>query len=1168
MDLNNRELPLQASLLMLLAGSLVLGGGGLLLDLLAPFPLPPPLNISREGEVAIVLISGGLIAVVRDSRRWRCFAASLMVLFAGYSLAHPLLASADDTGLSWLTGHSRLPPTAAVVTLLVALCCLTGLATPRRRRLWHLVGGVSLAVGLLAILSQLSPATAWQDIRITRGFSLSGGLFCLALGAGLLIISHARTRPLLALPRSAIAVGVTGVLLSTTMWFLGSWAQHHNRLAEADTLVGNLALTLEKAADSRAELILRMAYRWQAAGGLPSLAVRNEEARNYFHDEPSLQALAFLDGQQRSRWRHGREPEALRWLMERQVEPDTLEWLRQFDQGSADIAWRLPDPAAPQMALVAVRAAGSSDQYMLAALDLGVLIHRQLHQDTGDFTVSITRPGQLQIATLAPQIPQQAGTLEPFASDVARVAHGPEFRLTAKTGPPAFPALYSMLPIGAGLLGLLFSYQLIIGRALMVIRNQQAKALRISEQRFRSLFTQNPNAVFALSPEGTFHSINPVARDFIGAEERTLRGQHFRHIVHEATASPGDVQRLDAAFRRASAGRPQSLAMRYRRQGLHPRDLEVSLLPIKVDGGVSGVFGIAKDMTQRVADEERLRILERSLEASSNAVIISDARQPGQPVVYVNPAFTRITGYPAEEALGLTSGFLSGPDTDPDDSASIQAARVEGRPLSLTMRAYRRDGTRFWNQIFLSPVRDGDKRVSHFVAIMNDISEHKEQGNQLAYQATHDVLTGLANRSLFSDHLAHDVALARRHGQILAVLFIDLDEFKPINDTLGHKVGDQLLISVARRLGHALRPSDTLARFGGDEFVLLLPDLEQADEAETIAERLLVELTRPHRVDGHELHISASIGIALIDDSLQDPEKLIQQADMAMYKAKQQGRNTCQRFTDDLGNRLSERVTLRNHLQEAIDSDQLQLHYQPLLDAAGAIDGLEALVRWQHPLKGAISPADFIPLAEETGQIIALSHWVMTRACRDARALVDSGLLKGRMAINLSPMQFHRPHFLATLSQVLDETGLPAGHLELELTESILMKDADGAIEILSALTGMGVSTAIDDFGTGYSSLSYLRFLPIDKIKIDRSFVQDVITSDKDAALCQGVITLAKELNLRVVAEGIETPEQHDYLKRQGCEVFQGFLFARPMPMEQLYAWLQGYQDVGMDDTQ
>jgi diguanylate cyclase (GGDEF)-like protein len=396
---------------------------------------------------------------------------------------------------------------------------------------------------------------------------------------------------------------------------------------------------------------------------------------------------------------------------------------------------------------------------------------------------------------------------------------------------------------------------------------------------------------------------------------------------------------------------------------------------------------------------------------------------------------------------------------------------------------------------------------------------------------------------------------------VLAVLFIDLDEFKPINDTLGHKVGDELLISVTDRLGDMLRPSDTLARLGGDEFVLLLPDLRLPGQAEEVAERLLLELARPHRVAGHELYISASIGIAVINDEMQDPEKLIQHSDMAMYQAKQQGRNTYQLFTADMDATLSRRVSLRNELQEALDANQLELYYQPLLDVAGRMDGMEALVRWFHPVHGAVAPSVFIPIAEETGQIIQLSRWVMERACRDAVVLQRQGLLRGKLAVNLSPMQFHRPSFMSTLRSILRDTGLAPEYLELELTEGILMHDPDRAIETLHELAGMGITTAIDDFGTGYSSLSYIRTLPVGKIKLDGSFVRGVIDNRKDAAVCKGIIAMARDLQLRVVAEGVETQAQFEYLKGHGCEVFQGFLFARPMPLAAVSAWLRAQSD-------
>ena len=428
---------------------------------------------------------------------------------------------------------------------------------------------------------------------------------------------------------------------------------------------------------------------------------------------------------------------------------------------------------------------------------------------------------------------------------------------------------------------------------------------------------------------------------------------------------------------------------------------------------------------------------------------------------------------------------------------------------------------------------------------------------KLAYQASHDALTGLANRTMFEEKLQQDFTLARQNNRLMAVLFIDLDEFKPINDTLGHKVGDRLLVAVARALEACIRPTDTLARFGGDEVVVLLPDLESARQAEEVAERILQKIARPQQVGGHELYLSASIGISLLDDSETSPEKLIRQADMAMYKAKRQGRDTFQVYSADLDAKLSRRVTLRQDLQEAIRSGQLFLHYQPQVDQNGKFFGVEALVRWQHPTRGLIAPERFLPLAEETGQIVPLGKWIFTQACKDAVQLKEMGLLPGRMGVNLSPLQFHRPGFLDKLKKILAETGLPADLLELDLTEGVLMKDRCRAISLVNSLQELGISTAIDDFGTGFSSFSYLKDLPASSIKIDKSFVENVVTNHKDAAVCKGVITMAREMGLTVVAEGVEDEAQFDILRAWGCHRFQGFYFARPMALDALVSWAQ-----------
>ena len=563
-----------------------------------------------------------------------------------------------------------------------------------------------------------------------------------------------------------------------------------------------------------------------------------------------------------------------------------------------------------------------------------------------------------------------------------------------------------------------------------------------------------------------------------------------------------------------------------------------------------------RNASTRTNDTQRY-LLQRSLEASSNGIIISQATWPELPILYANPAFAQMTGYPFEEVAGHSCRFLQGIDTQPGQVESLRQALNHGRNISLTIRNYHKGGRAFWNNLFISPVRDSSGRVTHVIGILNDISERSHQGSPLIFHATHDALTGLGNRALFEDHLHHDMELARRHKQQIAVLFIDMDEFKPINDTLGHSTGDKILVDVAQRLRAQIRPSDTLCRFGGDEFILLLPDITTPLQAEETALNLLDSLALPYQAGSHELYLSASIGIAVSNDRLDDPTILIQQADMAMYKAKSQGRNTCQRFTDDLNTKLMRRVTLRNDLHNAISEDQLDLYYQPLIQHNGTLKGFEALLRWQHPSKGMISPASFIPLAEQTGQIIALGQWVMEQVAHDLSKLIPYLGDNGRISINLSPTQFHRPDFLSNIAHTLETTGLPAERLEFELTESVLLKDTEGAIKCLKALRDMGVHIAIDDFGTGFSSLNYLRHLPIDILKIDRSFITHLPENTKDTAVVSGIIGLAHHLEIKVVAEGIETQHQYHALQTLDCDIFQGYLFAYPMALADLLEWLE-----------
>ncbi|MDR5899307.1 EAL domain-containing protein [Halomonas vilamensis] len=575
-------------------------------------------------------------------------------------------------------------------------------------------------------------------------------------------------------------------------------------------------------------------------------------------------------------------------------------------------------------------------------------------------------------------------------------------------------------------------------------------------------------------------------------------------------------------------------------------------------GRIVQVQGSTQDIQARKVAEGQLKLLERGVESSVNGIVIADARQPGMPIVYVNAAFERITGYSREEAMGRNCRFLQGDETDPQAVRVLHEAIDAERDVHLTLRNYRRNGALFWNDLYISPVRDESGVVTHFIGVQNDISEQREYQSQIDYNANHDALTGLPNRTLLAQRLAQGCQIAQRHQRYLAVLFIDLDDFKPINDTLGHEVGDFILVEVARRLEAVLRPWDTIARFGSDEFVAVLPDLADERDALYVVERILHRLASAYWHNGSEMRITASIGITTSDGKTDRPKTLIQEADLAMYKAKRQGRNTYQWYTEELNQKVSAHVALRSALQKAIEQEEFELHYQPQIHSpSGRVVGVEALIRWRHPERGYIPPGEFISLAEDRGQIIPISEWVLATACRDGQKLNTLGFGRTSMAVNISPMQFQRPGFLDSVEQTLKASAFDPTLLELELTEGVLMESAERAIGALYSLRQLGVHIAMDDFGTGFSSLSYLKRLPINKIKIDRSFVREVISDHRDAAIIEGVVTMAAKMELEVLVEGVETAAQHAFLRKQLCHTFQGFYFARPMPFDDLVRFVR-----------
>jgi len=423
---------------------------------------------------------------------------------------------------------------------------------------------------------------------------------------------------------------------------------------------------------------------------------------------------------------------------------------------------------------------------------------------------------------------------------------------------------------------------------------------------------------------------------------------------------------------------------------------------------------------------------------------------------------------------------------------------------------------------------------------------------QMAHAAEHDALTGLPNRMLLNDRVSQAIIAAPHHMKKVAVLFLDLDGFKHINDSLGHPIGDKLLQSIANRLVECARDSDTVSRQGGDEFVVLLSEVEQAEDAAIAARRMLQTVAECYSIDRHDLHVTASVGVSVYPDDGLDAETLIKNADTAMYQAKESGRQSYKFFKPAMNVRAVERQSLEEGLQRALERRELTLYYQPQVNlTTGAITGAEALIRWMHPTRGLVSPADFIPVAEDCGLILSIGAWVLREACGQARAWMDAGLRATNMAVNVSAMEFRDQNFLENLFAILAETGLDPKSLELELTESVLMKHAASTAKILQALRESGMRVAVDDFGTGYSSLSYLRKFPVDTLKIDQSFIRQISTDGDDTTIVKAVIGMARDLKLRVIAEGVETPEQAVFLRACRCQEAQGYYFGRPVPPQQ-----------------
>lgn len=558
---------------------------------------------------------------------------------------------------------------------------------------------------------------------------------------------------------------------------------------------------------------------------------------------------------------------------------------------------------------------------------------------------------------------------------------------------------------------------------------------------------------------------------------------------------------------------------------------------------------------QRIINQQWLHLQKTAMESVANAICITNAK--GE-IEWANDAFSHLSGYQLQETWGKTLNQLLNADYHSDRFwtefwETLKEKKIwRGEITNLNKR-----GQRYIVAQSVTPLLDADNQVTHYIAVQEDITEKKAIEKRMEFVATHDVLTGLANRSLLIDHIDISLSQAERHHEQIAIMFLDLDRFKLINDTLGHEVGDELLQHVGERLTKSVRGGDLVARLGGDEFIIVLDYISSEDEVCTIAEKIISLFVKPFDIAGQQHYITTSIGICLYPLDGNDTQTLIKKADTAMYHAKDQGKNNFQFFTEALNQRVQKRVNLEKSLRKAIKNDEFELYYQPQIPTDKVnIFRLEALIRWIHPEQGIISPADFIPVAEETGLIIPLGQWILNTACKQLQQWHELGLENLKVSVNLSVRQFNDEHLLKYIETALIESGLPPHYLVCELTESMMMEDIEMHIEILNSIKSLGVNISIDDFGTGYSNLSYLKRFPINELKIDKSFIDDIETDEDDRNIARSIITLGHNLGLEIVAEGVETVGQLMFLQDNGCDYIQGYYFSKPLAVNDVFAFV------------
>lgn len=718
---------------------------------------------------------------------------------------------------------------------------------------------------------------------------------------------------------------------------------------------------------------------------------------------------------------------------------------------------------------------------------------------------------------------------------------------------------------------------------------RSAAAVRDREQTLRGIMETVADAVITIDVKGLIQTFNPAAERIFGYAAEEVVG----HDVAMLMSGP-DRDRHSSYLSSYASGRPPAIIGVGGREGLGQRKdgtlfpVELAITELKL--GDRRLFtGIIRDITERKRSEEALkhardelevRVEERTQELTqeigerrlaekrlslaakvienlNEGVVVTDSDFH---VTAVNRAFTTITGFSPDDVIGESPHFHEAISDQPGLYAQMWKAIEQNGRWQGEIWNTRKDGERVAERLSVVALASPNGAIEQYAIVTRDITQRKLDEERIRYQANYDALTGLPNRALFLDRLTQGLPNMKRAGQKLGLMFLDLDGFKLVNDTLGHDVGDMLLQEAARRLLACVRDGDTVARLGGDEFTVIMPNIDDPKSTTIVARRILDALNQPFVLKGQEAFVSGSIGLTIFPDDAVDAAELIKNADAAMYRAKDQGKDNYQFYTADLNEEVKQRLVFKNGLVKALERNEFILYYQPKLTLEnGVIGSVEALIRWMSPELGMVSPVDFVPILEETGMVVEVGEWALRTACNQHKAWTAMGLPHIRVAVNLSARQLRESNFVSIVERVLKETGIGPDGLEIEITESMLMSDAAKAVVALEQLHDMGLHIAMDDFGTGYSSLSYLKRFPIDTIKIDRSFVNDIATSPDDAEIIKAILNMGHTLNRRVVAEGVETDEQLAILRDLKCDEIQGYFLSPPLPAEKITALVRAH---------